>query len=318
MQTEMSSPVRSRSSWRRLCRVLADEGLEGVGRRVQKSLDRNRAAAWRQVGMRAHEQRVREFQNRAIQLGYGDLSQFYWYHTIDLGEGLITPGDYDYRAALPVYGFPDDMQGMTVLDVGSATGFFAFEFERRGAAVTSVELASIEDWDIPDGPEKERTLADLMEAHRVETLERLTHFHLHAPFRFCQAVLGSKAERCYSRIADLSAEKLGRESFDVVFLGDVLLHTFSPLAGLAAVAPLCRGLLVLAQHLPTVDPGQPLMLFTGNARDRRTWWHANAACLEQMLRRVGFRDVKQVGRHSPAGKGGRWVLSNQTIFHAVK
>ena len=33
--------------------------------------------------------------------------------------------------------FPDRMRGMTVLDAGSATGFFAFEFERRGARVVS-------------------------------------------------------------------------------------------------------------------------------------------------------------------------------------
>ena len=30
-----------------------------------------------------------------------------------------------------------------MLDVGSATGFFAFEFERRGAEVVSVELDSL-------------------------------------------------------------------------------------------------------------------------------------------------------------------------------
>jgi len=36
---------------------------------------------------------------------------------------------YDFRQSLPCFQFPEDMRGMRVLDVGSATGFFAFEFE---------------------------------------------------------------------------------------------------------------------------------------------------------------------------------------------
>ena len=34
------------------------------------------------------------------------------------------------------------MSGMKVLDVGRASGFFSFEFERRGANVLAVELPS--------------------------------------------------------------------------------------------------------------------------------------------------------------------------------
>src|SRR3569623_299997 len=67
------------------------------------------------------------FTERATQLGLADANRYYWYHTIDLGDGLITPGMYDYRETISSFQFPDDMRGMTVLDVGSATGFFAFE-----------------------------------------------------------------------------------------------------------------------------------------------------------------------------------------------
>ena len=80
-------------------------------------------------------------------MGRADLKNYYWYHTVDLANGLITPGTYDYREVLDVFQFPKDMKGMSVLDVGSAIGFFAFEFERRGGDVTSLELPSIEDLD---------------------------------------------------------------------------------------------------------------------------------------------------------------------------
>jgi hypothetical protein len=78
-------------------------------------------------------EQTRRFTERAAQLGLAHADRYYWYHTIDLGDGLITPGMYDYRETISSFQFSEDMRGMTVLDVGSATGFFAFEFERRGA-----------------------------------------------------------------------------------------------------------------------------------------------------------------------------------------
>src|ERR1700690_2219905 len=92
-------------------------------------------------------EQARRFTERAEQLGLAHADRYYWYHTIDLGDGLITPGMYDYRETISAFRFPEDMLGMTVLDVGSATGFFAFEFERRGARVVSVELPSLRDLD---------------------------------------------------------------------------------------------------------------------------------------------------------------------------
>lgn len=83
------------------------------------------------------------FNRRARELGLEDVSRYYWYHTVELPGGLVTPGLYDFRATYLCFGFPEQMSGLRVLDIGSATGFFAFEFARRGAAVTSVELPSL-------------------------------------------------------------------------------------------------------------------------------------------------------------------------------
>lgn len=65
--------------------------------------------------------RVKSFNRRAEERGLGDLRRFYWYHTVDLGGGLLTPGTLDYRASLGDFHFPGDMERMTVLDVGSGT-----------------------------------------------------------------------------------------------------------------------------------------------------------------------------------------------------
>src|SRR5262245_62521924 len=56
-----------------------------------------------------------------------------WYHTIELGNGLVSRGFYDHRPVVNCYGLPDSLCGKTALDIGTADGFWAFEMERRGA-----------------------------------------------------------------------------------------------------------------------------------------------------------------------------------------
>ena len=34
------------------------------------------------------------------------IRKFDWYHTIELAEGVETPGEYDLRPLLPNYGIP--------------------------------------------------------------------------------------------------------------------------------------------------------------------------------------------------------------------
>jgi hypothetical protein len=214
------------------------------------------------------------------------------------------------------------MRGMTVLDVGSATGFFAFEFERRGATVVSVELPSIEDWDIP-AVDKPHIIQDLLTFNKVSTIADLNRVLVHGPFDVCAKALGSQITRCYSRIYDLTPAKLGHAQFDLIFCGDILLHTFAPFAGLAILAPLCKGTLMVVQELPPLDPEQPLMRYMGGSArghgDSRTWWLCNRRCLEQMLQRVGFADVQAIGV-LPAGpiRGGAWWMHNRTILQARK
>jgi len=83
---------------------------------------------------------------------------YYWYHCIELQDGVITDGDYQMLDYLGNYKFPDSMAGMHVLDVGRASGFFAFEFERRGAAVTATEINSFLDWISSAAPPSARSV----------------------------------------------------------------------------------------------------------------------------------------------------------------
>src|SRR5688572_27964962 len=87
-----------------------------------------------------------------------------WYHTIELGNGLVSRGFNDHRSIVDRTGLPASLARRTALDVGSFDGFWAFEMERRGAAeVTALDVARIGDFDwLPRvreqlGPDSDRT-----------------------------------------------------------------------------------------------------------------------------------------------------------------
>ncbi len=276
-------------------------------------------------------QSVEEFNRRARELGYSDIENYYWYHTIEMPGDLITPGLYDLRAALANFGFPEDMRGMSVLDVGTATGFFAFEFARRGAHVTAVDLPSLDALDRFPGQDIEQTLEKIGEMIvpkslgqvrsyvRKYTAEQLYFYLLEGPFEFCRKRLNVPVERYLSTVYDLTEAKLGR-TFDLVFLGDILVHTLYPLRALAAVAPLCRGTLVLSQIVPGEPGDEPAMLYVGGdspGSDEVSWWLPNRSCLIQLLKKLGFASVREAGRNAGILRPSGYAY-NRAILQAVR
>lgn len=251
------------------------------------------------------------FHHQAEALGYRDIRNYYWYHTVELPGGLITPGQYDFRNVLGAFPFPDDMRGLRVLDIGSATGFFAFEFARRGANVVSVELPSLQALDRFPGQTVEQSLDKIRKMLGFPAAgeagenarygaAQMYFYLLEGPFQFCRKLLNLTIERCYSPVYDLTPATPGG-AFDLVFMGDVLLHTLNPLEALAAVAPLCRGRLILSQNVPEAPDGNPAMLYVGGdslAADEVSWWLPNKPCLVALLHKLGFRGVADMGYHS--------------------
>jgi len=250
------------------------------------------------------------FYRRAEALGVPDIRNYYWYHTVELPGGLVTPGQYDFRESIAAFPFPADLRGKRVLDVGSATGFFAFEFARRGAEVTSLELPSLEALDRFPGQDVAQSLDKIRKmmgprsagggSDAPYTAEEMYFYLLEGPFEFCRKQLGAKIRRCYSTVYELTEAKAGG-TFDLVFMGDILLHTLNPMAALCAVAPLCRGTLVLSQRMPETADGEPAMLWVGGdslGSDEVSWWLPNQSCLVAMLKKLGFRSVVNTGSHS--------------------
>jgi SAM-dependent methyltransferase len=314
----------------RAVRVFADEGLGGLFRRVGRKIagqrppepvaasddTRNQAIA---TATANYDAQVAAFRARTHELGHTNLEDYYWYHTFDLGNGLLTPGDYDFRDQLPAFDFPDDMTGMRVLDVGSATGFFAFEFARRGADVTSVELPSLTAWDMVSA-ERDEMVRRLMAQHKADSPEQAYERHLEGPFRYCQRQLGAKITRCYSSIYDLTLDRLGGKPFDLVYAGDILMHLFSPFRALDVLSNLTRRELVVTLEVPFPGTTElPLILFRGlaNGDEGRTWWMTSPTCAEHMLRRLGFPTAAVVGSYSGIARRA-WFPYERVCIRATR
>jgi tRNA (mo5U34)-methyltransferase len=243
------------------------------------------------------------------------VPKIHWYHTIDLGNGLVTPGTYDHRPYLAAYGFPADMTGMKVLDVGRASGFFSFEFERRGADVLAVELPSPLQKDFVGGnftrgiKAEERT--DNEGGEHAEYGGR-------PDFMTAHRLLQSRVRSLYCSIYDLSPEKTSGETFDLVFLGSILNHLAHPIAALTAVRGVTKSTLVVANPFePERRQSNPVAHFVGrNARSLTNWWIPTIACMQEMLIASGFADVRLVARNLSL-KMRTGSISPHFVMHAA-
>jgi len=263
------------------------------------------------------------FARRCAELGLRPDPLSFWYHTVDLGDGLVTPGSFDYRAAIAEFGLPASMAGMTALDVGSATGFFAFELERRGAAVTSIELPALSQWDCFPGESTSGIIGkirerlpyhsilpreEIAETFRTMSEKELYRVLLDGPFHFCRERLGSRVERVYCTVYELGQALTGRH-FDLVMLSDILIHTVDPLGALASAAGMCGGELIVADDIIGAEDDPPALRYVGGASanaDMAEWWRPNVAWFRQILTRLGFADIAVgapfVGRIRPGGE----------------
>jgi tRNA (mo5U34)-methyltransferase len=213
----------------------------------------------------------------------------YFFQKLDLGAGIVTPGWSDPRAEkLPHFGLPERMDGMRVLDIGCAEGFFSFEAERRGAR----EVVAVDSY--PDSVRR---------------------------FNLCRAALGSRATAFLCNVYDLGPRAFG--TFDLVLFYGVFYHLRHPQLALEKVLSVCTGTLLFqtvtldnddVAHLP-MGQFHPHGLMSGPRRelwDPTVFWFFNPAAALGLIEAAGFVEVEQVTRapfvaraKSPVQSAGR-------------
>ena len=222
-----------------------------------------------------------------------------WYHSIDLGLGVITPGrsfDNIWNNIRLVRNSIDYKQ-KRVLDIASYDGMWAFEAERLGAAeVVATDIT----------------------------------YHAFEHFMFCKQVLGSNVVPYYNVSPYNLAERLDvrfgalhsdfgdaamtntpeDRAFDVVHHLGLLYHVRDPLATLSqARSVMKKGGFLLIETGVVLNIELSCMVFNGvdpdNFRiydDPTTWWAPTILCLHEMLRASLFEPLLETQVILPQGK----------------
>ena len=211
---------------------------------------------------------------------------YYWFHSIDLGNGVVTPGSKSVELlraeANAIFG-PLDLRGKSVLDIGAWNGNFSFEAKRRQAG---------------------RVLATDHHCWTPDVGGRDT-FHL------AKEALKLEIDELDIDVPELTPERIGQ--FDVVLFLGVFYHLVDPIQALKNVAALTRDVAVVESHLDLANVERPAMVFYPGAElnnDPTNWWGPNRLCVEALLRLVGFARI--------AYQPHPIVGSARGIFHAYK
>jgi tRNA (mo5U34)-methyltransferase len=218
------------------------------------------------------------------------VAEISWWHTIDLGHGLVTPGKDKSHEKLATLHLPTDLTGKTVLDVGAWDGYFSFEAERRGASrVLATDSYS---WGGQGWGSK-------------------------AGFELAREALGSSVQDLEIDALELSPTTVGE--WDIVLYLGVLYHMRDPLMALERIASVTRELVIVETLIDMTTRRRPAAAFYPSAEmdaDQSNWWGPNEPAVVGMLRATGFDRIEVVDRRSQIGRVGRFVHNAANVAHS--
>lgn len=224
------------------------------------------------------------------------VASIVWFHTIDLGNGIVTPG-YSRSTIddlLPAF------EGKAVLDIGAWDGYYSFLAEKRGARhVLALDHYA---WGV-DFAKRNPYWEQCFNSEVLPDLDRdLTDFwdpQLGGMrgFLLARDILGSNVESRVDDFATMDIEQIG--PFDIsLFLG-VLYHLRDPLGALTRLRKVTSEVAVIetaAIDYPGLDIG-PILLFTAgtyNQYDYSNWYFPTESAAKDLCRAAGFSRVETI------------------------
>jgi len=231
----------------------------------------------------------------------------FWFHSIDLGHGVITPGQKPPEMLTAEWDQLrlGDLEGKTVLDIGAWDGYFSFRAEQAGAArvvaldhyVWSLELS----WfSAPEEARRQLYVDNGLDpnipvlAHEIPGLWDPARLPGQIGFATARRALESGVEPQVGDLMELDLDALG--TFDVVLYLGVLYHVEDPLRALRRLRAVTRELAVVETAIAAVPGFEHVELaqfFPGSELDDdpTNWWTPNLKALTGLCRAAGFSDV---------------------------
>jgi tRNA (mo5U34)-methyltransferase len=231
----------------------------------------------------------------------GDLQAqadaLHWYHTIDLGHGVVTKGDSVQGEGSEIL---PDVNGRSVLDIGAWDGKYSFLAEQAGASrVVALDHYA---WGV-DFAARGAYWAEcihrgtLPDQSRDETDFWQPELPGRRGFELATAALGSKVVPLVADFQTVDLDEVG--PFDVVLYLGVLYHMKEPLTCLERVRAVTKEVAVIeteAVHLHGLDDEVLLQFHAGSAlrTDFGNWYVPTIEALHNLCRAAGFTEVRTV------------------------
>jgi len=210
-----------------------------------------------------------------------------WYHVMDVPGLGVTEAPWDLRGKFSEYIGSVPVEGRSVLDIGTASGFLSFEAEKAGAR----EIVS---FDIGVGTSE----------HRLPFREKLYYTDRAAfiaqqtaefdrwknAYWLAHKAFGSQARAVYGDIYNLPVE-LG--TFDVVIVGAVLEHLRDPIGALESISRLAGHTLVISTEVIFDETGYARFVGNGHDSDHDfCFWVYSLGVYRHVLKMLGFEIVR--------------------------
>jgi tRNA (mo5U34)-methyltransferase len=220
-----------------------------------------------------------------------------WYHTLDLGDGVVTNGYC--TSYLPEDQLPD-FDGKTVLDIGAWDGYYSFLAERCGASrVVALDHYA---WGV-DFSRRNPYWEDCAERGVLPDHSRDTgeFWDPSLPgkrgFDIAHQIYRSRVEAVVGDFATIDPATVG--TFDVVLFLGVLYHLKEPLSALEAVRRLTRSVAVIeteALLIPGHEAWSGLEFTAGCYRgfDYSNWFTPTIEGVHNLCRAAGFSRTETV------------------------
>lgn len=208
-----------------------------------------------------------------------------FYHTLELPTFGRVEGTWDLTGRFDDYVGRISVTGKRVLDIGTASGFLTWESEARGATVTSFDVETAEH-------------LFMLPIRGSERIENPAQWRSNAEdwirgwrngYWLAHEDLGSQSQCIYGNVYEIGPA-LG--SFDVVLLGQLLVHVPDAITALAAAASVCEETLVVTEGSFPVE--EPLASLCGRADlpdIPYAWYHYSHGWYREVLTMLGFASV---------------------------
>lgn len=212
-----------------------------------------------------------------------DVGSCHFYHVMELpGVGKVG-GEWDLRNSIKEYLGPIDLRGKSFLDLGCASGFISFEAESRGADVVAFDM---------ENTRKDLSIVPFIDELKIrEEIYEQNEKYINSiknAFWFSYNALGSKVKVFYGNIYN-AGESLGK--FDIVMLGQILVHLKYPLDALEVASLLAKEKIIIVEAI--LDENLPYGLFMPDIsnRARFSWWRFSLPLYSRILELLGFKII---------------------------